>query len=76
MDNYKKYQLEKKYMGKTIRILDMVGEPEYVYKYGVVDYIDDIMPEESDLTFDIIDNLEQLIIPNYYSYLFAIYLHL
>jgi hypothetical protein len=42
MDNYKKYQLEKKYMGKTIRILDMVGEPEYVYKYGVVDYIDDI----------------------------------
>ena len=35
----------------------------------IEDYIDDIMPEESDLTFDIIDNLDQLIVPNYYTYL-------
>ena len=35
----------------------------------IEDYIDDIMQEESDLTFDIIDNLDQLIVPNYYTYL-------
>ena len=33
----------------------------------IEDYIDNKFQEESDLTFDIIDNLEQLIIPNYYQ---------
>ena len=36
----------------------------------VKNYFDGITEEGNDLTFDIIDNLEQLIIPNYYSYLF------
>ena len=36
----------------------------------IEDYIDNKFQEESDLTFDIIDNLEQLIIPNYYQILF------
>ena len=31
------------------------------------DFIDNKIQEENDLTFDIIDNLDQLIIPNYYS---------
>lgn len=36
----------------------------------VENYIDGITEEGNDLTFDIMENLEQLIIPNYYSYLF------
>lgn len=42
MDNYKKIQLEQKYIGETIRIIDMAGEPEYTNKIGKVKYIDDI----------------------------------
>ena len=36
----------------------------------ISNYIDGIIEERYDLTFDIIENLDQLIIPNYYSYLF------
>ena len=42
----------------------------FTQEIQVKKYIDDITEEGNDLTFDIIDNLEQLIIPNYYSYLF------
>ena len=35
----------------------------------VKDFIDGKQKEESDLTFDLIDNLDQLILPNYFSYL-------
>ena len=44
---------------KTKMIFDKISQIE--------DYIDNKFQEESDLTFDIIDNLEQLIIPNYYQ---------
>ena len=37
--------------------------------FQIEDFINGKIEEESDLTFDIIDNLEQLIIPHYYSYL-------
>ena len=33
------------------------------------DFINNKIPEEDDVTFDLIDNLDQLIVPNYYSYL-------
>ena len=42
----------------------------FTQEIQVKKYIDDITEEGNDLTFDIIDNLEQLIIPSYYSYLF------
>ena len=35
----------------------------------IEDFINDNFQEENDLSFDIIDNLDQLIIPNYYCYL-------
>ena len=36
----------------------------------IEDFINNTIKEDEDLTFDIIDNYEQLIIPNYYQYLF------
>ena len=35
----------------------------------ILDYLNDTRIEEPDLTFDIIETLEQLVVPNYYSYL-------
>ena len=35
----------------------------------ILNFINNKKKEENDLTFDIIDNVDQLIIPNYYSYL-------
>ena len=35
----------------------------------ILDYLNDTRIEEYDLTFDIIETLEQLVVPNYYSYL-------
>ena len=37
--------------------------------FELEEFINGKIKEENDLTFDIIDNLDQLIIPNYYSYL-------
>ena len=37
--------------------------------YEILNFINNKKIEENDLTFDIIDNIDQLIIPNYYSYL-------
>lgn len=40
-DNYKK-ELEEKYLGKTIKIINMKGEPKYSGKVGKVEHIDGI----------------------------------
>ena len=37
--------------------------------YEILNFINNKKIEENDLTFDIIDNFDQLIIPHYYSYL-------
>ena len=42
----------------------------FVNPLDIEKFINNEIPEENDLTFDIIDNNEQLIIPCYYSYLF------
>lgn len=34
-------ELEEKLVGKTIKIIEMVGEPQYAGKIGTVSYIDD-----------------------------------
>ena len=46
-------------------------DKRYIYTSfsQIKDFINDNIQEESDLSFDIIDNLDQLIIPNYYCYL-------
>ena len=41
----------------------------FTQEFQVSNYIDDIPEQKNDLTFDIIDNIDQLIVPNYYSYL-------
>ena len=33
-------RLQEKYVGKTIRINNMVGEPQYTGKTGVVEFVD------------------------------------
>ena len=40
-DNYKK-ELEEKFLGKKIRIIEMKGEPHYSGKEGIVEHIDGI----------------------------------
>ena len=40
-ENQKK-ELEKQYLGKKIKIINMEGEPQYTGKSGIVEKIDDI----------------------------------
>lgn len=35
-------ELEEKYVGKVIKIIEMIGEPQYKGKIGTVEYVDDI----------------------------------
>lgn len=42
MDQFKKQELENEYLGQTIRIIHMEGEPDYTDAVGEVEYIDDI----------------------------------
>ena len=46
-------------------------DTKYIFtkKNQIEDFINNKIPEENDVTFDLIDNLDQLIVPNYYSYL-------
>ena len=46
-------------------------DTKYIFtkKNQIEDFINNKIPEEDDVTFDLIDNLDQLIVPNYYSYL-------
>lgn len=41
MSEAEKIKLEKKYVGKTIRIIEMCGEPSYTGKVGEVILVDD-----------------------------------
>ena len=42
MNPFKKKELEQKYIGQVIRIIDMVGEPDYTGAKGEVEFVDDI----------------------------------
>ena len=53
-------------------------DTKYIFtkKNQIEDFINNKIPEEDDVTFDLIDNLDQLIVPNYYSYLLEdVYIH-
>ena len=37
-----KKQIENELVGKTIKIIEMIGEPQYTGKIGTVEFVDDI----------------------------------